>query len=47
MNHNMTMKLTNKYGPNVTVLLPGTCNARCDFCFWNRDADGTQRQDLC
>ena len=23
--------------PNLTVLLPGKCNAKCDFCFWNRD----------
>ncbi len=31
------MKITNPYGPNTTVLLPGDCNAHCDFCFWNRD----------
>lgn len=35
----LTMKLniTNPYGPNTTVLLPGDCNAHCDFCFWNRE----------
>lgn len=31
------MKITNKFGPNTTVLLPGSCNAHCEFCFWNRD----------
>lgn len=31
------LKITNPYGPNTTVLLPGDCNAHCDFCFWNRD----------
>lgn len=30
------MKITNPYGPNTTVLLPGGCNASCDFCFWDR-----------
>jgi MoaA/NifB/PqqE/SkfB family radical SAM enzyme len=30
------MKFTNPYGPNTTVLLPGSCNAKCDFCFWDR-----------
>ena len=33
-----TLKLTNPYGPNTTVLLPGSCNASCDFCFWDRDS---------
>jgi MoaA/NifB/PqqE/SkfB family radical SAM enzyme len=31
------MNITNKYGPNTTILLPGSCNAHCGFCFWNRD----------
>lgn len=31
------MKITNPYGPNTTLMLPGSCNAACDFCFWNRD----------
>lgn len=31
------MEITNPYGPNTTILLPGSCNAHCDFCFWNRD----------
>jgi len=31
------MKITNPYGPNTTLMLPGSCNASCDFCFWNRD----------
>lgn len=31
------MNITNPYGPNTTVLLAGSCNAKCDFCFWNRD----------
>ena len=30
------MNITNKYGPNTTILLPGSCNAHCEFCFWNR-----------
>lgn len=34
------MKITNPYGPNTTVLLPGGCNASCDFCFWDR-AEGS------
>jgi MoaA/NifB/PqqE/SkfB family radical SAM enzyme len=31
------MKITNPYGPNTTILVPGTCNAHCGFCFWNRE----------
>lgn len=31
------MKITNPYGPNTTLLLPGNCNAACEFCFWNRE----------
>lgn len=31
------MRITNPYGPNTTLMLPGSCNASCDFCFWNRD----------
>jgi len=31
------LNITNKYGPNATVLLPGGCNAACDFCFWNSE----------
>ncbi len=23
--------------PNFTILVPGGCNAKCDFCFWNAD----------
>lgn len=23
--------------PNLSVMLPGACNAKCEFCFWNRD----------
>ena len=34
------MKITNPYGPNTTVLLPGGCNASCDFCFWDRAEGG-------
>jgi MoaA/NifB/PqqE/SkfB family radical SAM enzyme len=30
------MNITNKYGPNTTILLPGSCNADCSFCFWNK-----------
>ena len=30
------MKITNPYGPNTTILLPGGCNAKCSFCFWDR-----------
>lgn len=31
------MNITNPYGPNTTILLPGGCNAMCSFCFWNRN----------
>lgn len=31
MNINDTFNQT----PNFTVLVPGTCNAGCNFCFWN------------
>ncbi len=30
---------------NVTVLLPGSCAARCEFCFWNRE-DGKIKQSV-
>ena len=30
------MNITNPHGPNITILLPGGCNAKCDFCFWDR-----------
>ena len=23
--------------PNLSIMLPGACNAKCEFCFWNRD----------
>ncbi len=23
--------------PNFSVMMPGKCNAKCDFCFWDRD----------
>ncbi len=23
--------------PNFTILTPGVCNAKCDFCFWNHE----------
>lgn len=26
--------------PNFTAVLPGTCNANCDFCFWSREDQG-------
>jgi len=31
------MNITNPYGANTTVLLAGSCNASCDFCFWNKE----------
>lgn len=31
------MKITNTGTPNTTIILPGKCNAKCGFCFWNRD----------
>jgi MoaA/NifB/PqqE/SkfB family radical SAM enzyme len=40
------MNITNKYGPNTTILLPGSCNADCEFCFWNKSwADITPPKD--
>lgn len=38
-------QVTNIYGPNTTVLLPGKCNAKCDFCFWDRN-EGSIRPEL-
>ena len=33
------MNLTDlaRQDPNFTILVPGGCNAKCDFCFWNAD----------
>ena len=28
--------------PNLSVMLPGACNAKCEFCFWNRDQQANQ-----
>jgi organic radical activating enzyme len=28
--------------PNLSVMLPGACNAKCEFCFWNRDQDANK-----
>ena len=28
---------TTKHDPNTTILLPGGCDAKCGFCFWNRE----------
>lgn len=28
--------------PNFSVMLPGACNAKCEFCFWNRDQQANQ-----
>lgn len=27
--------------PNFSVILPGGCNAKCDFCFWEKDKNAT------
>lgn len=24
-------------GPNFTIIVPGGCNAKCDFCFWEQE----------
>ena len=36
------MKISTKNSnPNFTIVLPGPCQANCDFCFWNREKDET------
>lgn len=30
------MKLVNEQ-PNLSIVLPGPCNAKCKFCFWDRE----------
>jgi molybdenum cofactor biosynthesis enzyme MoaA len=39
------MKITNPYGPNTTLLLPGSCNASCSFCFWNQSEAKIRQPD--
>lgn len=38
-------KITNPYGPNMTLLLPGDCSSSCSFCFWNKDTAGICSDD--
>lgn len=33
----MKLKIYGEGDPNMTVLMPGQCNASCAFCFWNRN----------
>jgi MoaA/NifB/PqqE/SkfB family radical SAM enzyme len=36
-------KNMSKYpNPNFTIMLPGTCNAKCQFCFWKKCEEPTQ-----
>ena len=28
--------------PNFTIMLPGTCNAKCQFCFWKKCKEPTE-----
>ncbi len=28
--------------PNLSIMLPGACNAKCEFCFWNRDQEANK-----
>ena len=30
---------TNNVNPNFTIILPGPCQANCDFCFWKRESE--------
>jgi len=30
---------TRNMNPNFTIVLPGPCQADCDFCFWKRDSN--------
>ena len=31
--------ITRNTNPNFTIVLPGPCQANCEFCFWNREDD--------
>jgi sulfatase maturation enzyme AslB (radical SAM superfamily) len=39
--------INNSYSsnPNFTILAPGSCNSKCEFCFWNRD-EGKIKPDI-
>jgi len=38
---------TNNTNPNFTIVLPGPCQANCDFCFWKReDSEGAFLKSL-
>ncbi len=28
--------------PNLSIMLPGWCNAKCEFCFWNREQEANR-----
>jgi len=30
---------THNSNPNFTIVLPGSCQAKCNFCFWKRETD--------
>lgn len=34
----MTILHSYNNNPNLTILLPGGCNAHCEFCFWKQDS---------
>lgn len=37
----METKLSKYPNPNFTIMLPGTCNAKCKFCFWKKCEEET------
>lgn len=32
---------TKNINPNFTIVLPGTCQAKCNFCFWKEDKNNS------
>jgi organic radical activating enzyme len=37
MNLQADLYTENGHLPNLTIIVPGKCNAKCKFCYWNRE----------